>query len=217
MGAGDRDEGWRRPVAAALDEDLLADVEAGCPWRHRVWEAGSPAVVLGRGTAEREVHGDACAADRVPVLRRRGGGGAVVLAPGCVIVSLAATVERELDVGRYLDAIASFLAETLGRLSGLPLTPRGTGDVCLGERKVLGSSLFRRRRLLFYQASLLHSLDLSLVDRYLAHPSREPEYRRGRTHGEFLTTLELQGSTTGVGALCEGVEGRLGRLAGRLD
>jgi len=174
-------------------------------------------VVLGRSTAEREVHGDACCADRVPVLRRRGGGGAVVLAPGCVVVSLATTVERELDVGGYLDAIASFLAESLRCLTGLPLEPRGTGDVCLGDRKVLGSSLFRRRRLLFYQASLLHSLDLSLVDRYLAHPLREPAYRRGRAHRQFLTTLEAEGSALGAAALCQELDAELKALTGRLD
>jgi lipoate-protein ligase A len=213
---GDGDGQWRRAATSDLDEDLLAEVEAGALWRQRVWEASTAAVVLGRGTAEKEVHAQACAADGVPVLRRRGGGGAVVLAPGCVIVSLATTVAHELDVGGYLATIAAFLAETLSQLTSLPLEPRGTGDVCLGDRKVLGSSLFRRRRLLFYQGSLLHSMDLTLVDRYLAHPLREPAYRQGRPHGAFLSTLQEAGSPLAAGALCEALGQRLPSLAGRL-
>jgi lipoate-protein ligase A len=198
----------------ALDEDLLTAVELGALWRHRVWEVSELSVVVGRGTvADKEVRLDACAADGVPVLRRRGGGGAVVLGGGCLVVSLATTVERELDVGCYLNAIADFLAQAVGRRTGLPLVRLGTGDVCFGDRKVLGSSLFRRRRLLFYQASLLHSLDLSLVGKYLAHPSREPEYRRGRSHGEFLTTLQDAGTVTHAAELCEELDLDLQELA----
>ncbi|MBI5014546.1 MAG: lipoate--protein ligase family protein [Deltaproteobacteria bacterium] len=209
--------GRLRPVTPLLDEDLIARVEAGASWAHRMWEASTVAVVLGRGTAASEVRADSCAADGVPVLRRRGGGGAVVLGPGCLIVSLAAAVERELEAGGYLDRIAAFLAGLLGRLTGLPLEPRGIGDVCLGDRKVLGASLFRRRRLLFYQASLLHSLNLALVDGYLTHPAREPAYRQGRPHRAFLTTLAAAGSGISVDELCEGLERRLPALAERLE
>lgn len=194
----------------ALDEDLLDRVEGGSAWCHRVWEAHRVAVVLGRGAvAEREVRLEACEADRVPVLRRRGGGGAVVLGEGCVVVSLGAVVDRELEVGRYLNAVAEFLAQALGRLTGLPLVRLGTGDVCLGDRKVLGSSLFRRKKILFYQASLLHSLDLSLVERYLAHPPKEPEYRRGRQHLDFLTTLKAAGVAASADELCRGLDREL--------
>ena len=36
------------------------------------------------------------------------------------------------------------------------------------------------------------SNDLTLIDRYLKHPSKEPEYRRGRPHTAFVTTLALE-------------------------
>ena len=210
-------QSWLRPVTPELDEDLLAALEGGATYVHRVWEAASVAVVLGRGTsAEREVRRDVCAAEGVPVLRRKGGGGAVVLGPGCLVVSLAAEVGRELDVGGYLDAIAGVLADVLGRLTALPLRPRGTGDVCLGDRKVLGSSLFRRRRLLFYQASLLHSMDLGPVERLLAHPAREPAYRCGRSHREFLATLQDAGAGLSAADLCEALDVTLPELRSRL-
>jgi lipoate---protein ligase len=172
-----------------LDEDLLAHVEAGAPHGLRTWEPASVSVVLGRGNSrEREVRERACEEDAVPVLRRLGGGGAVVLAPGCLVVSVAKVVEREFDAS-YLLKAAALLGSCLEAVTGLAPVLRGTGDLCLGDRKVLGSSLYRRRRLLFYQASLLVCADLSLFDRYLKHPSREPEYRRGRSHGDFVMNL----------------------------
>jgi len=43
--------------------------------------------------------------------------------------------------------------------------------------------------LLYYSASLLVNAQLSLVERYLRHPPREPKYRDGRSHLEFVANL----------------------------
>jgi lipoate-protein ligase A len=47
----------------------------------------------------------------------------------------------------------------------------------------------------YYSASLLVKPDVSLVERYLRHPPREPEYRRGRSHREFMGAL---GAAAGI-------------------
>jgi len=51
--------------------------------------------------------------------------------------------------------------------------------------------------------------DVSLLERYLQPPSREPPYRRGRPHREFVVTLRGAGSSVActkvVGALREGL------------
>jgi lipoate-protein ligase A len=57
-----------------------------------------------------------------------------------------------------------------------------------------------------YSATLLVDPDLDLVERYLAHPPREPEYRRGRPHRDFMGRL---------GGLDTTPPGEI--LAGRLD
>lgn len=195
-----------------LDEDLVDRVEQGTPWALRVWEPPSPAVVLGRGNrAEREVHVARCAADGVPILRRMGGGGAVLLAPGCLVVSLARTVADRLAVGAHLAEAAGWVAEALRQVAAVTAEPRGTGDLCLGDRKVLGSSVFCRRHTFFYQASLLVAMDRTPIDRYLAHPSREPAYRRGRPHRDFLATLWEAGHRVPVADLGRAVEQALGR------
>ena len=207
----------RTVAPARWDDDLIEACLDRGQSGVRAWEAPSVWVVLGRGNRpEQEVHLDRCARDGVPVLRRRGGGGAVVLAPGCLVLSLARPLPDPLRAAERMARTVGILGEVLGRITGLDLAVRGTGDLCVGERKVLGSSAFSRRGVFFYQASLLVSMDLGLVDRYLRHPSREPDYRRGRPHGAFLATLAGAGSPVDIGpcraALEDGMRERLGEI-----
>jgi lipoate-protein ligase A len=72
------------------------------------------------------------------------------------------------------------------------LSQRGLSDICIGDKKILGSSLYMPRGRAHYQASLLVHCDLNIMFKYLKHPSREPDYRRGRRHEDFLTTLKFE-------------------------
>ena len=192
-----------------LDEDLLEAVcaDPGTGPQLRVWQPTRLAVVLGRSNrTEQELHLAACRADEVPVLRRLGGGGAVVLGPGCVVVSLARRVARPTALREHMAFAVEAVAAGVGRLGGPRLVPRGQGDLCVGQRKLLGSSAFRRRDVFFYQGSLLVAFDLGLIDRYLRYPSREPEYRRGRAHRSFLTTLAGEGLALGAEAVALALE-----------
>ena len=59
----------------------------------------------------------------------------------------------------------------------------------LADRKVAGTSLFRSRNYLLYQASLLVDARVELFETYLHHPTREPDYRLGRGHRGFVAGL----------------------------
>jgi lipoate-protein ligase A len=83
---------------------------------------------------------------------------------------------------------------------------RGISDLAIGEKKILGTSLYRRRLILFYQGSLLVSGDLSLFTRYLAMPTRVPDYRAGRGHEEFCTTLAKEGHALGARSVIAALE-----------
>ncbi len=176
------------------DLDLLDRVLGGGGPAVRVWQARGVCVVLGRSNrAGQEVRLEMCARDGVPVYRRRGGGGAVVLAPGCLVAAWARPLADPFRAAQGLEASVRILAGALGQVTGMDLEVRGSGDLCVGDRKVAGSTVYARRGGFLYQASVLVSMDLGLVDRYLRHPSREPPYRRGRPHRAFLTTLAAAG------------------------
>jgi lipoate-protein ligase A len=85
----------------------------------------------------------------------------------------------------------------LGRLAAAlePSVPGvrclGTSDLALGGRKFSGNSVRVRRDHLLYHGTLLYDFPLDLIDRCLAMPPRQPEYRGGRPHAVFLTNLPL--------------------------
>lgn len=156
-------------------------------------------------------------ADGVPVLRRRGGGGTVVLSPGQVVLALVTEVASPFQNLSYFRTINNWFRLALRPLGVSGIEDRGISDLAIGDRKILGTSLFRRRKILFYQASLLVDNDIRLFDRYLSFPSKVPDYRAGRGHMDFCTNLRLQGYTLSVKAVMESlgrvVEERLARLA----
>ena len=150
------------------------------------------AVVLGSGNDESlEVHKPACDKNGIPVLRRYGGGGTVVLYPGCLVVSAGCWVKEQFQNSMYFDFLNRAVIESLKQaLPDLPeLSQAGISDIIHGGKKIAGTSLFRSRNYLLYQASVLVDLDFDLVESVLRHPSKEPDYRQGRRHSDFLTSL----------------------------
>lgn len=180
----------------ALEDDLLDGLDADGEPHTRVYTLPQPVVVLGRGSKPAvELHLDACLADGVPLLRRRGGGCAVVLDPGNVIVATARPAAGIGGNQAHFDRLTDWLVEALAALGHPGVRKRGISDLALGDRKVGGSCIYRRKGALLFSASLLVHPDLDAVERYLAHPPREPDYRRGRGHREFIGRL-VDGETS---------------------
>lgn len=176
-----------------FDEDLIERVRAGAAWAYRSWEPAQIVVVLGRGNqAEHEVWQERCQEDMVPIIRRRGGGGTVVLSPGTLVISLVKRVQHQYHFHEYFQQMNTYIIEALESVGISHLNQQGYSDICIRDRKILGSSMYRSRDILFYTASLMIANDLTLLDRYLKHPSKEPEYRQGRSHLEFVTTIALE-------------------------
>ena len=85
----------------------------------------------------------------------------------------------------------------LGRISEAlgPLVPNvslcGTSDLAIGALKFSGNSVRVKQRHLLYHGTLLYDFPLELIEKCLHQPPREPDYRRGRPHGEFVTNLPV--------------------------
>jgi lipoate-protein ligase A len=179
----------------ALDEAFLieADLGRGSPLL-RFWEPAGDAVVMGASCRMRdEVNVDACRADDLPILRRTSGGGTVVVGPGvlCVSVFLPEAWSPELNTvdraQRYvLESIASAI-----RRAGPGVDVQGRGDLALAGRKCAGSAQRRLKLWLMVHCSIIYDFDIERIERYLALPRRQPEYRAGRSHRDFLVNLGM--------------------------
>lgn len=180
------------------EDELVGQARATGRALCRVYRPQETCVVLGRGgSEERELHRAAIDADGVPVYRRPGGGGAVVLDRGNLVVALALPLPG-LGAVTAAFRLASDLVIDALTACGVPgVEQRGVSDLVLGDRKLGGSCLRRERGLAHYATTLLVDPRLDLLDRYLQHPPREPEYRRRRPHSDFVTTLSSEGYSGG--------------------
>ena len=184
-----------RAVTAKLEnDDLLTAFEATRQPQFRVYEPERRVVVLGAaGDPAADVHRDAAAAAGIDIRRRRGGGGTVLLGPGQVVVALVTEVDHLYRNREYAHAVNDWLIDALHGAGVRGIEQRGISDLAIADRKIAGTSVFRRRRILFYQASLLVNNDPAEFERFLACPRQVPEYRRGRAHAAFCTTLAAAG------------------------
>ena len=66
---------------------------------------------------------------------------------------------------------------------------KGISDITINDLKILGSSIYQNKFIVFYHAVLNVSESASLIDKYLKHPKREPDYRNNRNHLDFVSSL----------------------------
>jgi len=171
-------------------------------------------VVMGaNGKAECEVHLDQLQQLGIPLYKRKGGGGTVLLGPHSIVVTLAARVHHPYRSLEYFHAINRALIRVFRTWRDLDYQQRGISDITVGDRKLVGSSIFRRRLLLWFQGSILLSDATVLVSRCLRHPAREPDYRCGRSHDRFMSSLRAQGIDLPTSALINDLQQNLGDLA----
>jgi len=57
--------------------------------------------------------------------------------------------------------------------------------------KFSGNAQRRKKLFLLFHGTFLLDFDIPLIDKFLRMPSKEPDYRQGRSHTNFLTNLEV--------------------------
>ena len=183
----------------ALDEALLDEAEAAGEPREtlRLWQPATPLVVIGRGSKpEVEVRFDFCREHQIPVLRRASGGAAIVTGPGCLMYALVLSLELRPAL-RSLDETHRFVLETMARALNavVPEVHRqGTSDLAMGRdlpRKFSGNSVRIKRHHILYHGTLLYNFHLGTIADCLALAPRQPVYRAGRDHREFVSNLPI--------------------------
>ncbi len=164
----------------------------------RFWESPRHFVALGYANRmQTEIHLKECERLAIPVLRRCTGGGTVLQGPGCF--NYALVLQRSLaEPLRTITGTNTYVltrhARALSLLLGAKVERAGTSDLAINERKFSGNSQRRRENWTLIHGTFLHAFDIPLMGKVLQAPSKEPEYRRGRSHADFVTNVNVSPS-----------------------
>ena len=157
---------------------------------YKFWVPDSITCVLGASQKpEKETNPENILRDEIPVLKRSGGGGAVILSPSTFCYGVKFKKEKHLHINDYFNMGTSVLQKVLDMHFDIDSSPRGISDLCIGQKKILGCSLYMPRECVLYLASVIVQPSYDLIEKYLCHPTREPDYRQGRSHTDFITSI----------------------------
>ena len=191
---------WSEPTVGmnlAVDERLAQ--EAGMTGRRvlRLWWGSDVTAVLGCGDKpESALNIDECARRGVGWLRRVTGGGTVLQTPGVFNYSYTAPDFKRFDMQRVFEQGAQLVVRALAQL-GVSANMRGISDVAVDDLKISGNAQARKWKAVLLHGTLLMDIDRKLMEAVLRHPPKEPDYRNGRAHGDFVVTLDDLGVVAG--------------------
>ncbi len=195
VGPSDRSGLIEAATQLAFDESLLLSADEGVIGPTvRVWELSKPTVVLGRSSrVDWETNRAFCSARGVQIVRRCSGGASIVGGPGCLMYSAVLSIQRNPQIAKvdaaHRHAMERVLAATQQQV---PAARRaGICDLALAGRKFSGNALRIARRHVLYHGTILYAADLELIARCLEFAPRQPDYRQGRPHHEFIANAPL--------------------------
>ncbi len=180
----------------ACDEALIDFCEADNDVEIlRFWESSEYFVAVGYANrVATEVNQAECRRGQIPILRRCTGGGTVLQGPGCLNYALILKVESRSSLqsvtstNRY---IMKRHGETLEKMTGFPISVQGFTDLAVGSLKFSGNAQRRKRDYVLFHGSFLLDFDITLMEKLLRMPSKQPAYRSNRSHADFLTNLKV--------------------------
>lgn len=159
-----------------------------------VWHPQETVIVLGQSNSiETSLYTETVAADDIRVTKRPSGGETVILTPATIAFTVARQFPSPIQFTEFFRMVNSVVIEGLGEMGVAELGSKGISDITIGNRKILGSSMRKVGNKLVYHAVLNLAEDPSLFTRYLRHPRREPDYRAGRKHHDFVTSVANEG------------------------
>jgi lipoate---protein ligase len=159
-----------------------------------IYEPNDYKVILGMSrTPEGDVYNEACKDDNVSLMKRISGGGTVLLAPGMFVWELIIPTKTQLlNQKIWFNVLSGWLLNNLSSAGVENAEVKGTSDITIDNRKICGASLYIGKNKILYHGTLLLDIDPHLFDKYLKFPDIVPDYRQGRIHSEFVTTLKQQ-------------------------
>lgn len=143
-----------------------------------------------------------------PVLFRLSGGGSVLHGDGNLNYAFAANLEEHpqlfsvpFSYQKILQGIIDELNQSFINYNRSKFCLQGHSDICIFQknslRKISGNSQVRKKNWLLHHGTFLYQKDiLKKISYYLKFPPKIPEYRKQRSHQDFLIqTLPIRHSS----------------------
>jgi lipoate-protein ligase A len=145
-----------------------------------------------------------CHQDNIPIIKRFSGGGTVFTDHNTLFLSFIFSSHSfpglQLFPKPTLQLIAQFYSSVFNTSSHAhPTLPQSSqpflflgNDFCFGNYKFAGNAQSIGKSRFLTHSSILWDYDIAAIERYLKIPirDRQPEYRKNRGHGGFLTKLK---------------------------
>lgn len=174
------------------DIEILADNNSSTSFY--VWIPDKMYLILGRSNnVESSLLINRLKKDSIKVFKRPSGGETVVLTPRTLVISAVIISDEFKNTRKYFKIFNQKIIDVLKKHGIDDLSHKGISDITVNNRKVLGSAIYRTKGKLFYHSVLNISEPVSTIEKFIKHPSREPDYRNGRKHSEFVTSLYAEG------------------------
>ena len=174
----------------AVDERLAQEsAQTGKRILRFWWGSETPTAVLGCGDKpEAALDIDECARRGVGWVKRVTGGGTVLQTPDVFNYSYTAPESGCFDMKRVFEQGAELVIGALEQF-GVSAQQRGISDVAVGDLKISGNAQARKWKAILLHGTLMLGIDRELMEAVLRHPHKEPDYRGGRNHSDFIVTL----------------------------
>ncbi len=183
-----------------------------------LWIPNKSYIVLGASNnAKDAVIEESTLSDNITVLKRRTGGQTVMLTPNNLIISAVITDESVMKPKDVFNKFNDHIIGAIAKDHAVKFATRGISDIATGELKILGSSMYRGKGYLFYHAVLNFNEPSTTFQKYLKHPNNEPDYRKGRKHHEFVTSLKETGYPENIHHLKNEISASLSTILSNYD
>jgi lipoate-protein ligase A len=118
----------------------------------------------------------------------------VLQGPGCLNYSLVVKNEHIRSFRNIAESFYTVLKPHQNLFADLmteTVQIEGVSDLAIGGKKFSGNSQHRKLRYTLFHGTVLLNLDLSLIEATLRMPSKQPGYRKARSHTQFLRNLAI--------------------------
>ncbi len=154
------------------------------------WIPTKTYIVLGASNnPEESLHIENVKNDKITVLKRPSGGQTVILTPNNLVIAAVFFDHKTTRPKEVFSEINSLIISGLLDLGIKNVHMKGISDIAIDNKKIAGSSIYRNKKGLLYHAVLNLGEASDTFEKYLKHPTKEPDYRNGRSHSEFVTSL----------------------------